>query len=958
MSTSIKISLLARLFASDATVREVEVRPFEIKIKSGFWGGQAEYINADSCRITEGAIWRTVEIKNTDGSLKKIGGLSKTGALRLADTIQAQIEQQKQIINELAIKANQLAPFIDWINSCRQGSQWVANRHLEKIRAILEEHQVLLGYPHELYEQSGKAEAFAILTSLAQDLTEFRTSSNRTFCETKPREIAQALGKIGLVPTEEQVSAAISDEDSTLVVASAGSGKTTLLLTKVLYLLSEGLANRESILLLAFNRKAKEKLENDLLDLVGEQFEVHTFHSFGLKILAEASGKKPTLASFVESDNKFALHIDKLVSEVLLNPSFQSLANNFFLEQLTPKKLFHDFQTQGEYFEYVKSVKPISLKGEELKSTEEVLIANALYFWGIEYQYESPYEFDTASQSYRQYSPDFYLPEYGIYIEHFALNELGEPPVYFKNYSAGVEWKRETHKRYQTTLIETYSHEVRSGELKEKLLEKLQTHGVAINPLPPERMFETLKEGGLVTEFGALVRTFIHLFKGRGDTISDLMDRAREIPNNQRAIAFIKLFEPIYDAYANSLREANSIDFDDMIRSATDHLKKTKPSKTFSYLLVDEFQDISYGRSLFLKAIKEHLGIEQLFAVGDDWQAINRFAGGDVSVMTSFEDHFGFTSAFKLTKTFRFNNKVNDVATKFILKNQYQLPKSVKPHRIVNEPQVILVKPELRGAPPIDTLLGELESLAKGSERLTVLVLARYHYLLDDILQVELQEAHPSLHLRFSTVHSAKGQEADHVIVFGLSAGTHGRVGSGFPSEAVDDPLFSLVLASAEDFENAEERRLFYVALTRTKGRVYVIADFYRPSKFFSEIDSEALDVERRGFNGEQSRLCPECETTELVVREGKNGQFLGCKNFPQCNYVASFCASCRTGIFIKDSAQYRCDNPACSHTAETCWKCNSGYMLRREGTYGQFWGCSNFGRTGCSATRNIQSSN
>jgi len=452
---------------------------------------------------------------------------------------------------------------------------------------------------------------------------------------------------------------------------------------------------------------------------------------------------------------------------------------------------------------------------------------------------------------------------------------------------------------------------------------------------------------GYISELANLAKTFLQLFKERGESLSKLINQI-DLNNADgcRFYSFGKLFEPLYCKYQQSLSDINCIDFTDMIAESSKIIALKKYTQNYKYVLIDEFQDISLGRAELLRSIKTHLSVEQIFAVGDDWQAINRFAGGDVTVMTSFEKFFGPSSQYALTQTFRFNDRINDVASKFIQKNPNQIPKNVKPIREENRPQVILIKPTEKSGGTLEGLLAEI-SFESGNSYQKVLVLGRYWYITEEYSKVELTKRFPNLEISFSTVHSVKGQEANHVIVLGLSANANGKRGSGFPSEASDDPIFSFVLAAQDNFRNSEERRLFYVALTRTRGKIYLVADPRNPSAFITELRNGSYDVECRGFESQRDRTCPMCINSSLVTRTDRNKRpFLGCTNFPFCGYTVEFCSHCSVGFYKKNGRRFICDN--CNREVASCPECGNGFLVKKTGPYGDFWGCSMFRSEDC----------
>ena len=196
-----------------------------------------------------------------------------------------------------------------------------------------------------------------------------------------------------------------------------------------------------------------------------------------------------------------------------------------------------------------------------------------------------------------------------------------------------MEWKRQLHAERGTVLVETFTHERADGRLIRNLTEKLAAHGVNLTPVPRERVFAALEERGRVDPFTRLLATFLQHFKGSRLSLGEIAERARDLGDGGRATAFVAVFGPVFERYQETLSGAGEIDFHDMINRATDHVEAGRYRSPFGYILVDEFQDISPARARLLKALLDRSPGAQLFAVGDDWQAIYRFGGSDIAVM-------------------------------------------------------------------------------------------------------------------------------------------------------------------------------------------------------------------------------------------------------------------------------------------------------------------------------------
>ncbi len=537
----------------------------------------------------------------------------------------------------------------------------------------------------------------------------------------------------------------------------------------------------------------------------------------------------------------------------------------WFQSQFAPYRSTHEFSNWGAYWDYIRQHEIRSLAGERVKSFEECEIANFLYLNGVEHRYEAPYEHNTATAERRQYKPDFHLPDHGIYIEHFGIDAKGDtaPFVDREKYHEEMEWKRRVHAERGTVLVETFSHERMDGRLIRNLERKLAKHGVELASIPKERVFALFEEQRRVDPFIHLLATFLQHFKGSPLVLEEVIRRARSLDDGGRANVFLEVFGPVFERYQETLDRAREIDFDDMISRAAEHVESGRYRSPFGYILVDEFQDISPAQARLLKALLDGSPGTQLLAVGDDWQAIYRFGGSDIAVMREFGERFGAFERIDLGTTFRCADRISAVATDFVLRNPAQVAKTVRAVRKSDGPAVHVGLPGEGGLSLLNEALDRIDEDAKGHEgSAKVLLLGRYWRLKPRNLG-ELGSRHPRLRLSYMTVHRAKGLEADYVVVLGLCAGR-----LGFPAEIADDPLLDLVMAAPEEHPNAEERRLLYVALTRARRQVFLLAEGGALSAFATELieDKERVTVFGRPPEGDVA--CPQCKEGRLERRE------------------------------------------------------------------------------------------
>ncbi|TKU00129.1 DNA helicase IV [Citrobacter sp. wls830] len=295
----------------------------------------------------------------------------------------------------------------------------------------------------------------------------------------------------------------------------------------------------------------------------------------------------------------------------------------------------------------------------------------------------------------------------------------------------------------------------------------------------------------------------------------------------------IKLMAPLLKAWKSALKDENAVDFSGLIHQAIVILEKGRFISPWKHILVDEFQDISPQRAALLAALRKQNSQTTLFAVGDDWQAIYRFSGAQLSLTTAFQQNFGEGDRCNLDTTYRFNSRIGEVANQFIQQNPHQLTKPLNSLMTGDKKAVTLLDEN-----QLDLLLDKLSGFVKTEER--ILVLARYHHLKPANLE-KAATRWPKLQLDFMTIHASKGQQADYVIVVGLHEGN-----DGFPAPARESIMEEALLPPVEDFPDAEERRLLYVALTRARHRVWLLFNKETPSCFVDELKRLDVPVTRK----------------------------------------------------------------------------------------------------------------
>jgi len=344
-----------------------------------------------------------------------------------------------------------------------------------------------------------------------------------------------------------------------------------------------------------------------------------------------------------------------------------------------------------------------------------------------------------------------------------------------------------------------------------------------------------------MSSFKRNIVTFIHLFKCHAYSLGDfnqfLKDAKRTIhyTKYKKEKIFLLLAMNIYLIYQHYLEDNSEVDFDDLIIKAQIEVKNHGFFKKISYVIVDEYQDTSYIRFLLVKTIINST-CASLLAVGDDFQSIYRFTGCDVSLFLNFCSYFKGAKVMKISHTYRNSQELIDVANAFIRKNPYQIRKKLVSSRHLNHPVKIVYYDNIKES-FLTLVLGIYHQFGK-----PILVLGRNNFDIYKVLDsnyFKLSENGRIIHLKnkdimiqYLTIHRSKGLESENVVIINLEDGV-----LGFPNQIKNDSVLRFVTKDFEKYPFSEERRLFYVALTRTKNYVYLLVPKHSKSVFALEIE-------------------------------------------------------------------------------------------------------------------------
>lgn len=764
---------------------------------------------------------------------------------------------------------------------------------------------------------------------------------------------------------DEQRRAVITDDDYCLLVAGAGAGKTTTMAAKVKYLVEKKRINPEEIIVISYTNKAIGELRDRINKGLRIPAKICTFHAFAFEIVKRFSAEPPEI-----NFSSYQIVFDMLEKSIFNNKQLMrnlvlflgyyfDLTEDVFqfdnLNQYHMYKAAQDYETLksglGEYIrkvEHQRSKQVKTITGEYLRSIQEVQIANFLYLNGLDYEYERIYPFGSPSKN-KKYTPDFYITqgEHAAWLEHYALTESGYSNVFSTEqrarYQKSIRDKRAFHRLHKTTLLETWSLYNDRRPLMEHLKKCLEEEGFILKPRNLDEVYKKIVETGkdkYIYKLILFMMNFIEQYKTTGYNEAGF-EILRKKTDNPRTLLFLDIAEEVYNHYQSVLKRNNQIDFADMINDAHFYLQEIERQQIelpYKYIIIDEFQDIARQRFNLTKRLSE-ITKAKVVAVGDDWQSIYAFSGSDITLFTRFLELMGTGTELKITHTYRNSQELIDIAGGFVQKNSAQIRKQLISPKHLENPIVIeafndRVKPIKALAEKVEQIIGEI--IAEYGEESSILLIGRYNYDMYKLYNTGLfkemphnrirSEKYPNADITFMTAHSSKGLGFDNVILINMFEGKF-----GFPCQLEDDPIMKLVTHDDQSMPFAEERRLFYVAMTRTKNKVYIAAPKNRPSRFLVELIKDYHLPHDENINMQVVDLftlrCPKCGFP-LKYEFNKNYglQLWVCTNEPEvCDFMTN--------------------DKKNKHDIFKCPKCSDGYMIVKTNPKNGdvFYGCTNY---------------
>ena len=693
---------------------------------------------------------------------------------------------------------------------------------------------------------------------------------NEEFVERRKKEYDYLFKKVQFGLDDNQKTAVIKDDKHNLVVAGAGAGKTEVLTTRIAYLIErKDKVNSERILALAFQNKAKDEMIDRLQKRYGLEVKIKTFHALGLEIL-ELEKERSHLFDASEEEIKTRKLINHLFNEAMEEKDFSNQIINYLKSRdpgyIEEKTEFASDAEKEEFYEYMRSLRWRTLDNSEVRSIAEREIMNFFLTHkingkDIQILYEEPADWAQYLDDdgrWKSPSPDFFLPDFNIYIEHWALDKNNKVPYYFESQTKYIQTMNikknrfadlDYNKNLMYSLVETYNWEFYEEKdffkiLKDRILktlkEKNQYEEFEITPIEHNELIEKVWDlckvkKGTITDN---ILNYIKNAKTYGLTVINIEEKLKSEKWSPMQKIFGRIACRIYRDYEDFLKSESKIDFQDMINLCINSLEKNPDRfrNSFDHILIDEYQDISKQRYTLIKKLMDRNPNCKLFCVGDDWQSIMGFAGSNLDYFVRFGEYFDHEARTYLTINYRNIKTIVDAGADLIKNNKCgQIDKK---SIAKNEKKKLIIVNASRHRPDYyknyfehitDHCISYIEQLLTNGykpDEITIMTRILNNPLWDDLIQYSKEKR-----IRFWSVHKFKGLQSRIVILMDVTKGLY-----GFPCELEDSLLFEPAREEQKTHKEDEERRLFYVALTRAKEELVIYSQKDAMSKFIDEI--------------------------------------------------------------------------------------------------------------------------
>ncbi len=646
----------------------------------------------------------------------------------------------------------------------------------------------------------------------------------------------------GFGDNHEQKRAVVSDSNRILVLAGAGSGKTRVLTERFIHLVKNKGVPKERILAVTFTKAATKEMQERIaksLEIKADSLkpQVRTFHSFCFSVLKQ----NEQFDLITEKDQEEIVR--NILVELSKDEEVMESLYNYIKDNLVEKIIKKEdgcqreprFKGKPNHFGE-KKIKTMS--GMLVRSKSERDIANFLTALGVNWEYEKPTDWADA-----EFFPDFTIGD-DIYIEHWAYNKNTPEfnQINKKKYLEHRQWKEAQFKKHKKVLISIEESEMLDLKKLQNRI-KVQIEGLLNRDLQEKTLLETLEISPTykkaLEKFIDEILEIINLAKSSLLSIEQVKDAVKD-EKKEKVVNFYGVLLPVMERYELYLKQKDfgKKDFNDLVKNTIELLKNNPSRKDYysdkmDYLLVDEFQDVSLGEVELLKLLIKKK--TNFFAVGDDWQSIYGWRGSDVGYILNFEKHFSKAEKIVLPYNYRSTKNIVEASSHFIQQSKKHYKKDIKCSKENNLDESKIIQLNARDDyNAARYILYKIEKLMQEDPSLRIedfLVLYRSHRNMFGYKQVFTQN-HTKIPIK--TIHGSKGLEAKYVFVLGLKGGIY-----GFPNVYADKDIKRVILDIPVEDKEEEERRIFYVAMTRAKKKLFLISEDGNESEFLADIPKE-----------------------------------------------------------------------------------------------------------------------
>lgn len=715
----------------------------------------------------------------------------------------------------------------------------------------------------------------------------------------------------------EQADAILSDNNS-LVTARAGSGKTRVLTAKLIDLFLNHGVKEDEVLAFCFNKDAAEEIRKRLnseclIDGLAQSRDiniVNTFHAYAKNVLGDKCGK-------ILVDDPAPIRT-RLIKNIISkfrsnNPTFEGQLRKYFLTS-TLKIDRKKFNSIEHYYQFVRNSRYRTLRGEHVKSIPEKIIADFLFEHGIKYKYERHFylnKIDLKNSNLSDYEaskyqyliggksetvPDFYLEDYDIVWEHWGITggetdkekaEFTREVGNYETYARTMEWKRSFWNswKYKLNVSQRYRNDFKSVKklietnptdftaddriaIEYHLKQLLESNGIKCNKLPEDTIMNEVWKNA-EDYFTSQIKMFIDKFQQIYlDNEKFFIYKAKTVEDD-REKTFLRLGYMVYQEYIKVLSgkstnfseyTENQLDFNLCLYKATQKIRSGEfdhSIEQLKWILIDEYQDFSELFYNLINAILSRNSKIKLFCVGDDWQAINRFAGSDLKFFLEFRHYFPNSLFYNISTNYRCENHIvanaGEFMKRFDMKGQPQKG-LLEETGVFKENAIDSIRFDddignyewlvSEGGPwgqsdnidkrDVQAYMKACSQIINSNPSKKIMILNRKSsFLGKDLDEIERILKNPRLcqvdspDIKVKTVHRSKGEEADIVILTEVDENC-------FPIFHPDSNLYT-IFGENELTIMEDEVRLYYVALTRAKHSVYIFYSKDAPSCFIKD---------------------------------------------------------------------------------------------------------------------------